>query len=259
MGLAAGVSAFGRYREALRRAADWLVQIQDDDGCWRKFASPFAASGDKTYDTHTAWGMLEADRVDPARGYAQAAFANIRWALTRQRENGWFDDCCLSDATRPLTHTLGYTLRGVLEGYRFGRDPALLVSARKTADALMRASKPNGFLPGRLAPDWSAAADWACLTGTAQIAHCWLLLFQETGDLRYRQAASAANEFVRRTMRLDVSPALRGIKGSFPIDGSYSQFEYPNWAAKFLIDALVLERDVMRALPNVALGNAVPA
>ena len=30
-----------------------------------------------------------------------------------------------------------------------------------------------------------------------------------------------------------------GIKGSHPVWGAYSPFTYPNWAAKFFIDALL--------------------
>ena len=37
LGLASGVQAFGEYRQAMCRAADWLVQTQDTDGCWRKY------------------------------------------------------------------------------------------------------------------------------------------------------------------------------------------------------------------------------
>ena len=36
LGLTSGVQEFGEYREAMRRAADWLVKTQDPDGCWRK-------------------------------------------------------------------------------------------------------------------------------------------------------------------------------------------------------------------------------
>ena len=30
-------------------------------------------------------------------------------------------------------------------------------------------------------------------------------------------------------------------EGSFPVNGGYCWWEYPNWAAKFLIDACLLE------------------
>lgn len=245
LGLASGVAAFGAYREAMRRAADWLVATQDPDGCWRKHHSPFAGPGDKTYDTHVAWGLLEAARQDPGRGYDDAALANIHWALGQQREGGWVDNCCLTDRSAPLTHTLGYFLRGVVEGYRYTKDTELLAAARRTADGLQRALGPDGFLPGRLRADWSGAVSWACLTGSVQVAHSWLLLYEATGEARYREAGLAANRYVRRTIRTDGPLGIRGgVKGSFPVDGDYGQYEYLNWAAKFCVDSNTAERNL---------------
>jgi hypothetical protein len=243
LGLAAGAATFGgEYAKAMRRAADWLVATQDADGCWRRFPTPFAAPGEKVYETHVAWGLLEAERLAPSRGYGDAAVANIDWALAHQEANGWFHQCCLTDADRPLTHTLGYALRGIVEGHRYTDDQRLLTAARRTADGLLEAMQPDGFLPGRLRADWSAAVGWSCLTGSVQIACCWLLLYERTGDGRYRDAAFAVNRFVRRTMRLDAAPDIRGgVKGSFPVSGEYGAYEYLNWAAKFFVDAMLLE------------------
>jgi hypothetical protein len=243
LGLAAGERQLGGYREPLCRAADWLVSVQDADGCWRRHASPFALAGEKTYDTHVAWGLIEAERVVPGAGYGSAALSNLRWALSRQHDNGWFADCCLDDPRRPLTHTLGYTLRGVIEGHRLSADPALLAAARRTADGLITALRPDGWLPGRLDARWRAAADWVCITGSSQIAHCWGLLYQLTGEDLYHRAARQANAWVRRTIALDGPPGQRGgVKGSFPFDGGYGRLEFLNWAAKFTIDSNLLEQ-----------------
>jgi hypothetical protein len=246
LGLAASEVAFGRtYIEAMHRAGDWLVETQDPDGCWRRYPTPFAAPGEKVYETHVAWGMLEAARVTPSRGYGEAALANIDWALTHQAPNGWFTHCCLTDPERPLTHTLGYALRGIIEGYRYAQDQRLLSAAQLTADGLLGAIRADGFVPGRLRADWSPAVEWSCLTGSVQIASCWLLLYQETADRRYRDAALTVNRFVRRTVRLDAAPDVRGgVKGSFPVSGEYGAYEYLNWAAKFFVDAMLLEKDV---------------
>jgi hypothetical protein len=35
-----------------------------------------------------------------------------------------------------------------------------------------------------------------------------------------------------------------GIKGSHPINGGYHPWQYPNWAAKFFADALMLEETI---------------
>lgn len=242
LGLAAAHAETARYGDAMTRAADWLVQAQDPDGAWRRHLSPFVTSNDKRYDTHVAWGLLEAARLADGHGWSDTAMRNVRWTLEGMAPNGWLADCCLSDATQPLTHTLGYALRGVIEAWRFKPSEDLLEPALRMARGLRGAMRPDGFLPGLLNPDWSGAARWACLTGTAQIAICWQLLAVITGDAGWRDAALRANAYVRRTVRLDGPPETRGgVKGSFPVDGDYGTFEYLNWAAKFLADSLMLE------------------
>lgn len=244
MGLVAGYRKFGNeYNEPMRRAADWLVETQDDDGCWRRYPSPFAKLGEKTYDAHVAWGLFEAARAESGRQYGESGLKNIAWVLKHQRPNGWFEKCCLEDTERPLTHTLGYTLRGVIEAYRFSKDKELLDAACKTADGLLSAINNEGFMPGRLDSDWHGAVDWACITGTVQIAICWLLLYGFTDNEEYREAAFSANKFARGTMKIIGPPEIQGgIKGSFPVDGDYGKFEYLNWACKFFIDSNMLEK-----------------
>jgi squalene-hopene cyclase-like protein len=262
IGLTAGVAEFGdRYRDPMRRAADWLVRVQDGDGAWRGHQSPLVHAGAKTYDTHVAWGLFEAARLDPDRGYGEAGIKNVRWALGHQKDNGWFDLCSIKNPATPATHTIGYALRGVLEGYAFSGDPELLAAARKTGDGLWSALAPGGFLPGRLDKDWRPAARWSCLTGQAQNATNWLMLFQHTGERRYMQSAYASNRFVRWTLDVLGDLDVRGaVKGSFPVDGEYDPWVYPNWAAKFMVDACMLEHDVRRRPMRKASGaDACPA
>ncbi len=251
LGLAAGEQVFGRYREALTSAAGWLVQIQARDGGWPAFTSPFASPGAKTFDTHIAWGLFAADQVVPGHGYADAAMANTRWAVAQQSSVGWFSKCCLTDATQPLTHTLGYALRGVLEAHLHTGDRAALESALRCARGMLTALQPNGFLPGRLRSNWSPAAEWACVTGTAQTAYCWLRLFQLTGDSSLLKAGQLANQFVRRTMKFGDNPDTAGaVKASVPVNGDYNGYEYLNWAAKFAIDSFALEMSLQCKSPS---------
>jgi hypothetical protein len=246
LGLASAVGEFGDdYRKPMRKAADWLVATQDPDGCWRKHPTPFAQPGDKSYEVQIAWGLLEAARLEPEKSYVDAALAKVRWALGLQSENGWFDQCCFTPTPAPLTHTLGYALRGVLEAYRFTNDSAFLSPCIKTADGLLNAMRRDGFIPGRLHRDWRPAVRWSCLTGAAQIACCWLILYQQTGLDRYRDAAFAATRFLRRSVRTEGPPEIRGgVKGSSPVNGDYCPYEYINWACKFFIDANLLEKAV---------------
>lgn len=247
LGLAAGAAEYGdsAYHQAMERAAAWLRDTLDTDGCWRRFPTPFAAPGEKAYETHVAWGLFESERVAPGHGFGAAGLRQVDWALTKQRANGWFASNCLTNPEAPLTHTIGYVLRGVVEGHRLSGRPDLLAAARRTADGLLGAIAADGRLAGQLDEHFQPGADYVCLTGSVQIAHCLLLLYLASGEAAYRDAAKRCNRFVRRTIRLDGPDDLRGgVKGSFPVDGHYGRWEYLNWAAKFFIDAQLLEADI---------------
>jgi aminoglycoside N3'-acetyltransferase len=253
MGLAAARRALPsvqarEFEEPLRKAADWLVAAQDDDGAWRKSLTSFAMPGPKAYETHTAWGLLEAARVTGESRYANAALRQVDWALGLQQQNGWFDRCCLSDRAHPLTHTLAYTVRGVLEAWRYSGEERYLRAALRTAEVMASCVDANGMLAGRFGSDWSRAVPWSCLTGSSQMAICWGILADATGDAKLADAMHRVNQFVRRTVTLQGAPGeVGGIAGSFPIDGAYGKWEFLNWAAKFTIDAQLQELGLLAA------------
>jgi len=250
LGLSAGAKAYGdeKYLQAMHRAAAWLRDTQDADGCWRKHPTPFAQPGEKAYETHVSWGLFEAERVASGHGYGDAGLRQVDWALTKQQPNGWFASNCLSDPAHPLTHTIGYVLRGVLEGHLLSGRADLLAAAARTGDSLVKVIGADGYLAARLDRDFRPAADFVCLTGSVQIAHCLFILYQLTGEQRYLDAGKRATRFVRRTVWLGGPLDTRGgVKGSFPVNGDYGQWEYLNWAAKFCIDANLLEQELPQA------------
>jgi hypothetical protein len=227
----AGRTGEGRFLEAGRRAADWLVSVQEPDGAWRRGNSQFANS------------EASVDR------YVKAAVKNAEFAVTRQLPNGWFLECCLTDPQRPLLHTVAYTMQGLLELGLLEKRDDFVDAARKTADCLVDVLRADGFLAGRLNPDFSDAVDWCCLTGSAQTSIVFTELGRLTGQLRYREAARRINRYLMA--RHDIfshDPVIRGgLAGSWPVWGDYGQFMVLNWATKFLIDALLAEREFDRA------------
>ncbi len=57
IGLAAGATAFAdAYREQMRRAADWLVSIQDAEGTWQRHLTSFSPTRPATSATATRHG-----------------------------------------------------------------------------------------------------------------------------------------------------------------------------------------------------------
>src|SRR5205814_287313 len=49
-----------RFRDAARRAVDWLLETQDPDGNWRRGNSRYANSRNTVYNVKAGWGMVEA-------------------------------------------------------------------------------------------------------------------------------------------------------------------------------------------------------
>lgn len=245
-GWARAVVATGedRYATALRRAADWLVAAQDADGCWRRFPSPFAPGHpEKAYNTRSAFGLVRAWQALNHAPWLDAARANAEWALRVARPNAFLPHNCLTDAVNPLTHTLAYSIRGLLEVGVACKEPRFIDHAIRMIDAIARHQRPDGAIPGRYTPDWQPAGHWSCLTGNSQLALNWWRLARITGDRRFEAPARAATRFNMRAQDLRVIDPHRagGIKGSHPVDEDYMTWRYPNWATKFFCDALMLE------------------
>jgi hypothetical protein len=71
----------------------------------------------------------------------------------------------------------------------------------------------------------------------------WTRLAQAAGLEQLRSNSRSALLFLKRSQRMtNGDPTVIGaIAGSLPIWGGYSRFEFPNWAAKFFADALMMD------------------
>lgn len=232
-----------RFRASLVRAANWLVDAQDPDGAWRRHASPFASHALNTYNTRVAFGLAAAGRDLNEPRYIQAAVRNVDWALTQMHPNGWLENNDLEDNENPLTHTIAYATRGILEVGLIAGNANFVDAAKRIAGAVANIQRRDGALPGRLDSEWKAAARWSCVTGNAQMAIIWQRLAMEAGDPSWKSAAERVNQFNLSIQDLDAADrGIRGgIPGSHPLKGGYMKRRYPNWAAKFFMDALMLQ------------------
>lgn len=232
-----------RFLTSARKAGDFLVAAQDPDGAWRRSGSRFARPGVNLYDARTAWGLLEASAITGDRRHEDAAIRNLDYVIARQHPNGWFPDCCLDDDRRPLLHTIAYTMEGLVgAGRRLGEE-RFYNAAMRAARALAERQRRDGSLAGRFDETWRPAGGWSCLTGDAQTAIVWLHLYEATNDRLWLDAAVRINRFLMSVQVMESrDPGMFGaIKGSHPIWAEYAPFEFPNWAAKFFADALMLQ------------------
>ena len=231
-----------RFLDSARRAARWLCEVQDADGCWRRFASPMTGKQPNVYNTRSAWGLARVHQITGEQAFLDAAVGNCEWALGERQPSGWLAHNCLQDDRQPFVHTIAYAMRGLLEVGAYAQREDFLAAAVTIGDALLRALPDDGALPGRFDANWQPTVRWSCLTGDAQIAINWGRLARITGEARFSDAVPRINRFVKSTQRLHGDPEQRGgIKGSHPINGGYHPWQYPNWAAKFFADALMME------------------
>lgn len=228
---------------AARRAADFLVDDLDADGYFRTNGAFVSAGEVKTYTCLCAWALYRFGKLAGETRYVQAAIRSIEAAMRQQQTNGWFARNCLTRSEAPLTHTIGYTLQGVLEVGLLAKREDFIASARLCIDHLMERITTHGYLPGLFYPDWEPAAFSSCLTGSAQVAAVCYRLHQQTGIDAYRLAADKLVNYLKALQVLDSPlPAINGaIPGSFPLFGEYMRAGYPNWATKYFLDALLLQ------------------
>lgn len=251
-GMIAGYTHLGRMDclESAVRAGHWLRLQQDGDGCWRKFEHN---SVPHVYNTRATWALLATGLLARDSDLVMAAKHNLDWALAQQTESGWYESNAFVPNRSPYTHTIAYAVRGFLESGHLLGDERYLDSARKAGKAIADVQRGDGWLAGTYRDGWLASAGYCCLTGLAQMSLNWIRLAQITGDDTFRGHARSGLAYVKSMQRLDdPDDAVRGgIAGSFPIWGDYSRFEYPNWAAKFFSDALMMDMSDTLVVPQI--------
>ena len=236
------------FLEAGRRAAAFLVSDLTSEGYFRTNGQFVTAGEIKTYNCLCAWSLYRIGDDTGQDSYRSAAVRVIEAALRQKQASGWFANNCLTRPDAPLLHTIGYTLQGILEVGILTNRQDFVTAVEVPVQALLSRMSPRGFLHGRFYANWEPASFWSCLTGSAQLAIVCYRLFEFTGSRQYWEGAERLLNYLKALQAVDsLEPCINGaLAGSFPILGGYMTAGYPNWATKYLLDALMLQ-DRLRA------------
>jgi hypothetical protein len=233
---------------AARRAADWLLSIQDADGAWRQWCYWKTAG---CYTAHLACWLADLGVYCDDERYRTGALRHLDWVLShREPTTGWIDHCGFNAEEHNLRladlHTISYTLAGMLHTAVLLHRPDAIDAVRAAAGQVAGVMARLGWLPGALDWQWHQRADSASLTGNVQMALIWMRLRQETGDDAWLTPAYRAIDLVKRTQLLESPNAgLRGaIAGADPFWGRYNAASMLSWATKFFIDALMMKAEI---------------
>jgi hypothetical protein len=229
----------GRWLAAAGRANRWMAAQIGPSGTWE--GTDYRASGTPSYYSYAAAPMLSVAMSLGEAGARDAALRVLDAIVARRRQNGTFPQWGFTEGDPAFTHTIAYTLQGLLEAAALTGDWGRY--GEPTEDGLRALARlaegADGRLPGRIDDDWQGSASYVCLTGNAQIA--WALLeLAGRGDAGLTTAAVALTDYVVGAQRLRGPGGIRGaVGGSSPLWGRYMFMRYPNWAAKYLCDALL--------------------
>jgi len=231
------------YFDACIRTGQWLVENADADGAWRRHTYKDRLHA---YHTRVAWPLVDLGLLADEKTFVDAGRANLDFTCTLQSDSGWFRENTLDEEANPFTHTLAYVARGLLEAGILLAEDRYIRSAEKLALVLLNDFEGRGYLGGQYDENFIPDAVFTCLTGNAQIAIVWWKL-AEQGVEESERLVHAARRITRQVMHcqdLDANnPGIRGgVPGSWPLKGSYIRYGFPNWAAKFLADALLREK-----------------
>jgi len=232
-----------QYLQACIRAGNWLCGIQERDGSWKTHAS---MNVKRTYDSYVAAPLAQLYKVTGDARYKEAAEKNIRWIIdSQQQKNGWFLNCdnTVQYNHKPILHTIAYTIDGMLETGLILGNREYIQAATLSADKLLKRFRKKRFLKGRFNSEWKGSQHMIC-TGCAQMSIVWSRLYIHTRDEKYRTEVEHINNMLVfiQDLTKGLNKEVRGaLQGSFPLWGRYEPFAFPNWATKYLLDALMLE------------------
>ncbi|MCB2119323.1 MAG: hypothetical protein KDE18_08475, partial [Rhodobacteraceae bacterium] len=190
-----------------------------------------------------AWALVAYGRIAGDAEAVAAGLANADWALAQQRDNGYFAENGFKPGGNANTHGTAYVMRGLFQIHQLTGRRDVLAAVEKAADQVAAIVEREGWIAAELGPDWEFRSGHICLTGCAQLAIIFLRLAAVTGNERYVPLAERLIAQVAATQTVRGEKRHSGaIAGSYPIQGAYAPFQYPNWATKFFADAL-LERE----------------
>lgn len=229
-----------------RRAGDFLVSSADATGSFVRNEHYDMAHA---YNVRSAWALLTLGRLLGEKTYEKVALANADWTVAQQTANGFFLNNIFQPGWNANTHGIAYVLQGLIEIHSISGGEAYLSAVRRAAERIVSVYSAKRHLASEIGENWEFLSSHLCLTGYAQLAIVFFRLYGLEGDKRYLTAGLSLLDDVAATQDVTSpgTPHYGGIKGSLPIYGRYAPLQYPNWATKFFIDALLAKEGALNA------------
>lgn len=236
-----------RFLQAAVRAVEWLAKQMNADGFWEN--PGFGGGPSRSYYSRVTWPMAVIARWTGREALLEAAQRGASRIVSLSRADGWIDEWDFKPNEAAFTHTMAYTIEGLLEQSAVTEDSDLREAGLRALGAVAEAYSVRQSLAGAYWEGWKGDHSYICGPGHCQFA----ILF-----MRYSELARNPGEWISigiglletalsSKLALGILPA--GLRGAVPasspmILGRYEQWLVPNWGQKYAIDAVLL-RDAL--------------
>ncbi|MBK7870914.1 MAG: hypothetical protein IPJ74_09620 [Saprospiraceae bacterium] len=228
-----------KYLQSAKKAVEWLINNLNKDGNWQHYA--YISNYEPTYYTRVVWGILATNQIlniENINHLMQSVLKRYAESITVQNS---FIHWGFAPQEMAYTHTIAYTIRGFLECGYLLNDPYFIKIAEHIIIQIIQLYESKGKLAGRYDEKWNGDYSFECVTGNAQLAIVMARLFQLTNNHIYKQfAVRIFQDTFSKQWLIPLQGLYGAISGSHPLWGAYQRFKFPNWAAKFYLDAYLL-------------------
>ena len=227
-----------RFKIASYKAADWIANNQEKNGSWEKFTYKNTSH---SYYIRVSQALLENYKNYGQRQLKETIEKNLEWVKSNYiKRHTWFLKSGFRDSSIVHLHTIAYLIEGLLNISSALQDDEGIKIGLSLSQKISSLQNRFGWIPGGFKEYWKCS-NYACLTGISQMAYIWYKIHRLFKNSDFIENAKRANSYVMTKQNLNRKKKnlFGGIPGSYPIWGKYLYFRYPNWAAKFYIDALI--------------------
>lgn len=228
------------YADAARRAAQWLVNVQDEDGAWRRFAyqgRPHA------YYSRVGAALIETGLLLGDDDFVRMGRCNLEWVLAQEQPNGYYAYSEFKPGEDAILHTIVYVLEGFSMAYALTNEDKWRDALLRGVRALWSLRDDAGMLRSQYDPAFNVTNNEYCTTGLAQYAGVCFDAFELSGEGAFQQSAELVTAQLCKWQQRGGRDIEGGLSGSIPVWGYYGGMEYLNWNAKFFIDAALKQLD----------------
>ncbi len=234
-----------KYYSAFERAVQWLVDNIEPDGSW--LIGAYVWGFVPSYYTRVVWAILYANRHLKQTNIENKSHFALNYFSNKILSTGAVKDWSFAPGKPAFTHTIAYTFRGFLEATlllhksKSGGNFKLPPDLENAMKSLAQIWRENRGFAGSYDESWKGDYSFICVTGNAQISILFFRVFEITREEKWRTLAMEILDELFHYQKDSSSANLNGaIPGSVPFWGKYMRFKYPNWAAKFFLDACLL-------------------